>query len=187
MRMKMSERDESPELSEREWFSNPHTLEELEAQYQDPATNKYRREHAFTGYWRKLVEQKGKLSQSELERLLEHPEWIHPIGDIIESLASRDAIDQEELRWLLDALPMDSYAHEQLTVLSLLRDSTVSWEDKLRRALDSRVEWARQRVVETLPIDETERARELIARSRCGKGTRNHLLWILYQRGEAAR
>lgn len=174
-------------MSEEEWFQTPFTLDELEAQYQDPSTEKYRREHAFYRYWKRRLADEAMFSRSEYERLMEHPQWIHPIGDIIEALCVRDAIDQGDVPWLLSVLPVESYAFEQLTLLSLLRDPAVSWQEKLRRVLDSRAEWARRRVMETLPLSEADQAEEIIAGSRCGRRTRNYLLQILLRRKEAAR
>jgi hypothetical protein len=184
--MDVNDRGEERDLSEREWFDIPYSLEELEAQYQDPATEKYRREHAFYRYWHRRVAEGGRFTRQDLERLLRYPEWIQAIGDVLQQLCSRGGIDQGDLPWLIAAVPIDSYAHEQVSLLALLRDSAVPWEEKLERVLNGRADWARRRAVETLPLEQAERAREIIERSRCGKGTRNQLLRIVHQRVQSA-
>jgi hypothetical protein len=168
--------------SEHHWFRTAFTAEELEGQFQDQSVSETRREHAFYRYWCERLEEQGSLSREELKRLLEFPQWNHAIGDIIQKLCRANTLGAEDARWLLGVLAAQTFAHNQVRALCSLRDRNLDWEAKLTLLLESRADWAVERLLATLPFEHVDKACGIITGSQRPKRSRRRLLDMLRQR-----
>lgn len=154
----------------------------LEKLFRNESLKDSEREHAFCEYWHRRADEEGLVSHTDLVALLDFLQWPYAIGDIIERFCSKDRLRPEDTGWLLTALPTNTFAHEQVLALTILRDSDLDWKTKLSRVLALRAGWATVKIVSQIPLEELDTARQVIEASKKPARTRNGLLRILNNR-----
>jgi hypothetical protein len=133
------------------------SLEELERVYRDRRRREPTRHLAFGRYWFQWLEERGSLTRSDLERMLEHSEWEYEIGNVVKILCQDGLLTPLDAEWLAKRLRPGSFGLVQVEAYLTLLDQGKGWLDKLQLLLEMRALWAAGQAVDALPLEEAAR------------------------------
>ena len=137
------------------------------------------REGLFYHHWLKEINKFDQIDREHLELLIsKHSALPLAVGGIVKELCRLGKLSIDDSYWLINLLPVQSFATVQIRAYLAICDDGLTWSQKINIAIDYKATWAALQLISSVLEQDIEEAREAIKRSHHSRNLRLALVEV---------